>query len=217
MAKKKNITQEKIIEWYMNTMLISGKPNSIYSFAEDSNFEESDFYKHFSSFESLEKSIFGIFAKETIHLLHKTEAYKEYSSKDKLLSFYYTFFELLTANRSYVLLQFKGIKSDFSKLSVLKELRKEFIHFVNEISFETIDFKNEKINKIQDKTIAESYWMQLLMVMKFWKNDESSNFEKTDVFIEKSIKASFDIQQIAPIQSVIDLAKFLWKEKGASI
>lgn len=217
MAKKKNITQEKIVEWYMNTMLVSGKPNSIYSFAQDNNFDEADFYKYFSSFESLEKSIFGIFAKETIHLLHKTEAYKEYSSKDKLLSFYYTFFELLTANRSYVLLQFKGMKSDFSKLSVLKELRKEFIHFVNGISLETIDFKNEKINKIQDKTIAESYWMQLLMVMKFWKDDESSNFEKTDVFIEKSIKASFDIQQIAPVKSVIDLAKFLWKEKGTSV
>lgn len=217
MAKKKNITQEKIVELYMNTMLVSGKPNSVYSFAQENNFEESDFYKHFSSFESLEKSIFGIFAKETIHLLHKTEAYKEYSSKDKLLSFYYTFFELLTANRSYVLLQFKGMKSDFSKLSVLKELRKEFIHFVNGISLETIDFKNEKINKIQDKTIAESYWMQLLMVMKFWKDDESSNFERTDVFIEKSIKASFDIQQIAPVKSVIDLAKFLWKEKGTTI
>ena len=217
MAKKKNISQEKIVEWYMNTMLVSGKPNSIYSFAQENNFEEANFYKHFSSFESLEKSIFGIFAKETIHLLHKTEAYKQYSSKEKLLSFYYTFFELLTANRSYVLLQLKEIKSDLSQLMVLKELRKEFIHFVNEISLEKIDFKNERINKIQDKTISESYWIQLLMVMKFWKDDESSNFEKTDVFIEKSIKASFDIQQIAPIKSVIDLAKFLWKEKGTSV
>ncbi|PKH52937.1 heat-shock protein [Tenacibaculum sp. Bg11-29] len=217
MAKKKNITQEKIVEWYMDSVLISGKPNSIYSFALDNNFEESEFYEHYSSFESLEKSIFAIFAKETIHLLHKTEAYKEYASKDKLLSFYFTFFELLTANRSYVLLQFKDVKSNFSKLSVLKQLRTEFINFVSGINLEKIDFKNEKVNELQDKTIVESYWIQLLMVMKFWIDDESSNFEKTDVFIEKSIKASFDIQQITPLKSVIDLAKFLWKEKGASI
>lgn len=217
MAKKKNITQEKIVEWYMNSVLISGKPISVYAFAHENNFEESDFYKYFATFESLEKSIFAIFAKETIHLLHKTEAYKDYSSKDKLLSFYFTFFELLTANRSYVLMQLKGIKSDFSKLSVLKKLHTEFIQFVNGISLEKIDFKNDKINKIQDKTISESYWLQLLMVMKFWIDDESSNFEKTDVFIEKSIKASFDIQQIAPVKSVIDLAKFLWKEKRTSL
>ena len=217
MAKKKNITQEKIVEWYMNSVLISGKPISVYAFAHENNFEESDFYKYFATFESLEKSIFAIFAKETIHLLHKTEAYKDYSSKDKLLSFYFTFFELLTANRSYVLMQLKGIKSDFSKLSVLKKLHTEFIQFVNGISLEKIDFKNDNINKIQDKTISESYWLQLLMVMKFWIDDESSNFEKTDVFIEKSIKASFDIQQIAPVKSVIDLAKFLWKEKRTSL
>lgn len=214
MAKKKNITQEKIIEWYMNTVLSAGKPNSIFSFAQENNFEEADFYKHFSSFESLEKAIFGVFAKETIHLLHKTEAYKDYSSKDKLLSFYFTFFELLTINRSYVLVQLKRIKTDFSKLKVLQELRTEFIHFVDEISLEKIDFKNDKINKIQDKTIAEGYWMQLLLILRFWVEDESPNFEKTDLFIEKSVKASFDIQQIAPVKSVIDLAKFLWKEKS---
>ncbi|WP_299011020.1 TetR family transcriptional regulator C-terminal domain-containing protein [uncultured Tenacibaculum sp.] len=214
MAKKKNITQEKIIEWYMNTVLSSGQPNSIFSFAKENNFEEAEFYKHFSSFESLEKAVFGIFAKETIHLLHKTEAYKDYLPKDKLLSFYFTFFELLTINRSYVLAQLKRIKTDFSKLKVLQELRTEFIHFVDEISLEKIDFKNDKINKIQDKTIAEGYWMQLLLILKFWIEDESSNFEKTDLFIEKSVKASFDIQQIAPVKSVIDLAKFLWKEKS---
>jgi len=215
MAKKKNITQEKIIEWYMNTVLSSGQPNSIFSFAKENNFEEAEFYKHFSSFESLEKAVFGIFAKETIHLLHKTEAYKDYSPKDKLLSFYFTFFELLTVNRSYVLAQLKRIKTDFSKLKVLQELRTEFIHFVNEISLEKIDFKNDKINKIQDKTIAEGYWMQLLLILRFWVEDESPNFEKTDLFIEKSVKASFDIQQIAPVKSVIDLAKFLWKEKSS--
>ncbi|MCD8454381.1 TetR/AcrR family transcriptional regulator [Tenacibaculum finnmarkense genomovar ulcerans] len=217
MENQETITEEKIIELYMNSVLISGKPTSIYAFATDNNFEESEFYQYFSSFKSLEKSIFGVFAKETIHLLHKTEAYQGYESKDKLLSFYFTFFELLTANRSYVLWQFQDMKSDFSKLAVLKELRAAFLKYVSKIELEKIDFKNDKINKIQDKTITEAYWMQLLMILKFWIDDESSNFEKTDVFIEKSVKAAFDIQQITPVKSVIDLAKFLWKEKGTSV
>ncbi|MCD8403077.1 TetR family transcriptional regulator C-terminal domain-containing protein [Tenacibaculum finnmarkense] len=217
MENQETITEEKIIELYMNSVLISGKPTSIYAFATDNNFEESEFYQYFSSFKSLEKLIFGVFTKETIHLLHKTEAYQGYESKDKLLSFYFTFFELLTANRSYVLCQFQDMKSDFSKLAVLKELRAEFLKYVSKIELEKIDFKNDKINKIQDKTITEAYWMQLLMILKFWIDDESSNFEKTDVFIEKSVKAAFDIQQITPVKSVIDLAKFLWKEKGTSV
>lgn len=213
MTRKKKTSPEIIIEWYMNSVLMSGKPHSIFEFAKNNNFEEGDFYKFFSSFESLEKVIFKTFAKETIHMLHKTDSYQDYGSKEKLLSFYFTFFELLTANRSYVLLQLNDIRLDFSKLSVLKELRNEFIKFIDGISLEKVDFKNDKINKVQDKTISEGYWIQLLMILKFWIEDESSNFEKTDVFIEKSVKASFDIQQIAPIKSVIDLAKFLWKEK----
>jgi ubiquinone biosynthesis protein COQ9 len=44
-------------------------------------------------------------------------------------------------------------------------------------------------------------------------NDESSNFEKTDVFIEKSVKASFDLAYNIPTQSIIDFGKFLWKEQ----
>jgi hypothetical protein len=99
----------------------------------------------------------------------------------------------------------------------LKDLRTEFKKFVDELNLETIDFNNDTINNLQDKTLTESYWIQLLIVLKFWIHDESSNFEKTDVFIEKSIKAIFDIRQITPIKSVIDLAKFLWKEKGPAI
>lgn len=45
-------------------------------------------------------------------------------------------------------------------------------------------------------------------------DDRSKGFEKTDIFIEKSIKAQFDLIDTAPVQSVFDLAKFLWKENA---
>ena len=49
MLKEKNITQDKIVDLYMASVLISGRPKSIFSFTQENNFEESDFYKHFSS------------------------------------------------------------------------------------------------------------------------------------------------------------------------
>jgi ubiquinone biosynthesis protein COQ9 len=51
------------------------------------------------------------------------------------------------------------------------------------------------------------------MILKFWMEDESPAFEKTDIFIEKSVKASFELMNITPIESLIDLGKFLYKEK----
>jgi hypothetical protein len=52
-----------------------------------------------------------------------------------------------------------------------------------------------------------------MLTLKFWLDDTSKSFEKTDIFIEKSINASFDLINISPLKSVVDLGKFLIKEK----
>jgi hypothetical protein len=44
-------------------------------------------------------------------------------------------------------------------------------------------------------------------------DDESPTFEKTDLYIEKSVKATFELMNIAPIDSLIDFGKFIFKEK----
>lgn len=213
MGKKKQITPDIIIEWYMEIVSANGKPISEDFFIENFKINESDFYKHFSNFEEIDRAIFGIFAKETINLLNESDEFYTYSPQDKLLSFYYTFFELLTANRAYTLAIFKEVKSNFTKLSILKDLRKSFNEFINQINIEKLDFKNQSINTIQDNTIATGYWIQFLFLLNFWIKDTSDNFEKTDALIEKIVKVSFDIQQVQAIKSVVDLAKFLWKEK----
>ncbi|MEM6517296.1 MAG: TetR/AcrR family transcriptional regulator, partial [Bacteroidota bacterium] len=55
--------------------------------------------------------------------------------------------------------------------------------------------------------------LQLLLTMKFWLDDQSANFEKTDIFIEKSVNTSFDVLNIAPVRSLIDFGKFVFKER----
>jgi hypothetical protein len=49
--------------------------------------------------------------------------------------------------------------------------------------------------------------------MKYWMEDNSSSFEKTDVVIEKSVRAIFDVFETTPLESILDFGKFLWKEK----
>jgi hypothetical protein len=43
--------------------------------------------------------------------------------------------------------------------------------------------------------------------------DSSPSFEKTDIYIEKSVKVTFELIAITPIDSLIDFGKFLFKEK----
>ena len=98
-------------------------------------------------------------------------------------------------------------------MKALKHLKADYTHFVKNLEIEKIDLKQEQLEKIQNKSIEESSWLHLLITMKFWLDDTSASFEKTDIFIEKSINARFDVMDIKPLKSIIDFGKFILKEK----
>ncbi|SNR73404.1 hypothetical protein SAMN06265371_11095 [Lutibacter agarilyticus] len=210
----KKINAIEIITMYMNFVLENNtKPTTVYAFAKENKFEEALFYAHFGSFEAVEKSIFNAFYENTISVLEKSKDYQTFDARNKLLSFYYTFFENLTANRSYVSAVINADSMQLKKLSTLSELKNSFTTYIDSLEIETIDLKQKNLAQIQQKSIKESAWLQLLITIKFWLNDSSASFEKTDIFIEKSVNTSFDIIDTTPFKSIIDLGKFLYKEK----
>lgn len=213
-TKKTIITRDKIVSMYMNYRLEkSDRPKSVYQFAKENGFDETLFYSFFGTLESVEKEIYKIFIEKTIDLIQKDPAYENYDMKDKMLSFYFTLFEMMSANRSYVLLTLKEHQNQLKNLMQLSNFRTEFKNYVSEIITDDVRIQYEKFQNIQEKAIKESAWIQFLMILKFWLEDESAAFEKTDIFIEKSVKAGFELMNITPIESVIDFGKFLFKEK----
>ena len=64
-----------------------------------------------------------------------------------------------------------------------------------------------------DKTREEALWLHLISIIEFWKKDQSPSFEKTDLYIEKTIDTGFEFINNEPLKKVMDLGKFLWKEK----
>ena len=214
MAKKKNISKDDIISYYMDFVLENNEnPKSVFMFSKLNNFEEAKFYEYFSSFEAIEKSVFEAFFSNSIVALNKSDDYQNFDARNKLLSFYFTFFENLTANRSYVTHVLHKYKNNLKGLKILSDLKRHFTSYISELEIELIDIKQDKIEKIQQSALKESAWLQLLISIKFWLDDTSPSFEKTDIFIEKSVNTTFDILNIAPLKSVLDLGKFLFKEK----
>lgn len=213
-TKNKIISKEDIVSMYMNEVLEKGqKPKSVYHFTKENDFTEAEFYAFFGTLEGLEKEIFRLFFVNTVELLHKNADYQEYDMKNKMLSFYFTFFEMLTANRSYVLQSLKLDRNPLKNLVQLTALRESFKEYVAEILTDDYRLEVEKLQKFQEKGIQESAWLQLMMTIKFWMDDESAAFEKTDIFIEKSVNASFELMNVAPLNHLIDFGKFLFKEK----
>jgi len=214
MAKKKIIHSTDMITFYMNYVLEHNeKPKSVYTFAKSNNFDEALFYNYFGNFESLEQSVFKAFFDNTMSVLEKNDDYKNFDARNKLLSFYFTFFEMLTANRSYVVFALGDHMSEMKKIKALSKLKRSFTDYIETLDIETIDIKQKRLDQIQERSIQESAWLQLLFTMKFWMDDTSASFEKTDIFIEKAVNASFDLIDIKPLKTVIDLGKFLFKEK----
>lgn len=213
-TKKIKLTRETIVSMYMNyTLEHNEKPKSVYQFAKLNGFEETEFYSFFGNLESIEKEIYNLFLEKTVELLSKDPNYETYDMKSKLLSFYFTFFELLAANRSYVSLSLKEDKNYLKNLLQLSGLREHFKKFIGDITTDEFRIQQEKIQDFQEKAIQESAWIQFLFTLKFWMEDGSPNFEKTDIFIEKSVKLSFELMNVAPINSLIDFGKFIFKEK----
>lgn len=206
-----------IMSLYMEGVLNGHSSENVYQFCKRNEIEENEFYQEYSSFEYLKTTIYSKFVSETVRLISESEDYASLSTREQLLSFYYTFFELLTANRTYVVLTLKENKEKLDTLKSLNGLRTEFKKYIETLSIDKMSIPQELLNSFKDKAIGEVAVLQLVFTLKFWLNDTSSGFEKTDSLIEKSVKASFEIVDSLPSESIFDLGKFLFKEKFGSL
>lgn len=213
-AKKATVNKASIISAYMNTVLETEEwPKSVYKFCKENNITEAVFYNHFASFQSLQKGIWREFFDHSISLMHKTKGFDGYGNKEKMLAFFYTFFELLSANRSYVLFALNDTKTAMKNMMQLSQLRNSIKDFAKELIEEANSNKQLKILKQPVFIFSEGAWLQTIFILKYWMDDDSEGFEKTDIVIEKSVRAIFDVFETTPLESIVDFGKFLWKDK----
>ena len=213
--KNKTINSEKILSDYGNYLLTHGeRPKNIFVFAKENHFDEKEFYQFFSSFEHLEKEILKHFFQKSLELSLEIEGYEDMSAKERLLNLYFIFFENLTMNRSLVLMILgKKNLSTLQKLLELKSLHQNFIKTLDFNDLEILEKAKDSIKNFNEKSREEALWLHFLSIIEFWQKDESPSFEKTDLFIEKTIDTGFEFLNNEPLKKIIDLGKFLWKEK----
>lgn len=206
--------RDEIISSYMEFVLINEKtPGTVYKFCKDIGITEGQFYNHFGSFEGLQKEIWKQFYINSISLLEKSPEFISFTNREKLLTFYFTFFEILTLNRSYVLFVLENGKSSIKNLEQLKGIRREIKGFAAGLIRDGNVEKQSKIFHQSEVVFSEAAWVQFMFLLKFWIDDNSPKFESTDVAIEKSVNTAFDLFDNTPLERVVDFGKFLWKEK----
>ncbi len=217
-AKKKSTKKDlraKILEAYQEQLLLKGEnPASVYAFCKDLGISESEFYQHFSDFEAVASQFWiGIF-KESTKRLGGSPEWDEFMVREKLLTFYYSFFEAIKGHRSYALLTLKGsllgFKKEFADIKDLKTDYKKWLKgLINEGQAQGEIAGRSKLSDIYD----DIFWYQFMFLLDFWRKDRSSNFEKTDEAIEKSVNLSFDLIEKNALDSAFDFGKFIFQNR----
>jgi hypothetical protein len=207
-------TIESIQKAYIDHVLTEGQqPKSVYVFAKKNKMPEDEFYRSFGSFDAVEQSVWADLTNKTLAEIRRQEVWTQYSSREKALSFFYSFFELLKSSRSFAVYSIKKHRG-LGTPKVLEPTKDIFESFAEEILTEGIETAELSDRKFFSKRYKDALWVQFGFVLNFWINDDSAGFEKTDEAIEKGVNVTFDLFQRSPIDNLFEYGKFLAKNGG---
>ena len=133
-----------------------------------------------------------------------------YSVREQMLAFYFTWIEELKPSRDSILEMDKKSISVFSPpwLRVIEEPFKAFIEEL--ISSGKMSGEVASRSLIADR-YKDIFWLQTRFLLHQWLRDESTDEERTDALIEKTVNFCFDLLNPNMLDSGFDLLKFLIK------
>lgn len=215
-TKGYQIDKEGIVDFYMAYVEKEGFDGGMSHFCASTGVDDEEVLNHFSSLSQIEKYVWEQMMASAVATTMSDGSFEGFSQRDKLLSLYYTFFENCTLNRDFLLASIRhhGI---YRILPLWDDMKRIFSRFIIEVFQSGGSIKSpycaDEIDRFVDRAKGESFWAQLLFLIDFWRHDESEELEKTDIAIEKSVKATMDLIDVTPIKSIFDLGKFIWKER----
>ena len=205
---------EKIKKAYLEEITTVGsRPESIVKFCKKTAIPVDEFNKCFSGFSAIDAAIWEDLARQTIEKITPEEAYQTYTVREKLLSFYFTLIERLKPHKTFVKYCYSYrnyYKVSASFLNIFRTVFNTYIDSLIELGKQNGEIENRTLLSEQ---YARLGWWQTTFIISHWVYDSSSNYEKTDAAIKKSVHLFFDLLRRNFIDSGIDFMKFLFRQK----
>jgi AcrR family transcriptional regulator len=188
-------------------------PKSIYKLAKSVKLKEEEFYEHYTSIAAIENDIWRGFFEETRKRIESEEVYASYSVREKMLAFYYTWIEVLKANRSYVASIYHEHKSSMKVPAFFESFKEEFHDYTENLILEGRETQEITERPYIVDMYPKIFWTQALLILRFWVKDLSPNFEKTDVYVEKAVNFAFDVMGKTSLDSAFDFFKYAFQNR----
>lgn len=192
--------EDKIIEAYKE-MLISGVEDiNPYTISQKIGISEKDFFQSFTSADDVGRKIWSNLAETVLMELGQSEIYNSYPARQKVLSYFFTFFELARTERTFILRTLEQPKLLTGYISRFKEGMADVI----QEGIATEDIKE----RIFSSRYPTSLWNLHLYLLKFWAKDESEGFVETEKAIEIYAKVPLELMGPNLLDSIFDSVKF---------
>ncbi|GAA4355524.1 hypothetical protein GCM10023185_18430 [Hymenobacter saemangeumensis] len=204
--------KDRIKQAYLDFVRSEGRPPaSVYKLTQQLQLEEAEFYRHYANFEAIDREIWADFGRQALDTARLEPVWAGYSSRERLLAFYFTLLEVLKQNRSYALMSLHRSLKSVPGLTprVLDDFRQDFEAFVSGLLREGRASGEIASRPLVQDSYPRLFWQQALFVLGYFAKDDTVNFERTDAAVEKAVTLSFDLVGPNTLDSAVDFVRFL--------
>ena len=207
--------KDQILRAYIDFVLNENRqPPSVYTFSKGLGFSESEFYQNYSSFGAVEAEFWVQVFERTRGKTSMDLAWERLRFRERVLLFAFTLTQNLLAERSFALFTLKRNRASEQAQGIWRRFHDAFQSFFEPLvsgAIESGELMNRRL--LRDRYV-DAIWAQTLFVLRFWAQDSSDGFERTDEAIEKGFNLTIDLMSRSAVDNVIDYGKFLVRNRA---
>jgi hypothetical protein len=132
----------------------------------------------------------------------------EFTARERYLTFLFALIQAATERRSLLLERFHDI-APLANPAALEGLRSEFLEFARQLVDHGIALGEIAERRGLKNLYPGILYAHLRWVIDYHLKDESEAFDRTDAFIEKTVRLAFDLFRTQAFDSAADLLRFL--------
>jgi hypothetical protein len=166
----------------------------------------------FDSPTAIEQTIWEGYLESTLAEITSQAVYEEYSVREKLLSFYYTLFEVLRPDRTFAVWRLEYWSIWNPNPPALSTFQEQYEQYLTALVGEGIATGEIESRMVLGDKYAGWHRYQLRYLLTYWAEDQSEALQNADEAVEKAVNLGFDLMGKNVLDTALDFAKFWWQK-----
>jgi hypothetical protein len=193
--------KEQIVDGYKEMLITGDGEINSFTLSKKVGISEKEFFEQFSSVEEVGRYIWLSLGENVIETLNGSESFNSFPPRQKILSYFFTFFEDAVNERTFI----SRTIDDSNLLTAYKE---RFKTFVGDLVQEGIAVEDIKERLSLSNYYPNVLWELHVRLIRFWLKDSSEHFTETEKAVEIYSKVPLELMGPNLLDSVFQTLKF---------